>query len=181
MIRSLLQLFTDGITNKLVGCFHKPPSAEENKDNASKNTPNGYHHENSKETQKESPESDSIDQIRANTVLIRVYGNKTDMLIDRKAETRNIKMLHEYGFAPSLFATFKNGLAYEYVPGVTLKPETVVQEHIFSLVAKQMAEMHKVRHEGVDPCSRVPMIESQIYKFLKLIPQRLSDERKAAR
>lgn len=101
------------------------------------------------------------------------------MLIDRKAETRNIRMLHEYGFAPSLFATFKNGLAYEYVPGVTLKPETVVLENIYTLVARQMAEMHKVRHEGIDPKGRVPMVESQVSKFLNLLPAQLSDSDKA--
>lgn len=123
--------------------------------------------------------ADQIERLRENTVLIRVYGNKTDMLIDRKAETRNIRMLHEYGFAPSLFATFKNGLAYEYVPGVTLKPETVVLENIYTLVARQMAEMHKVRHEGIDPKGRVPMVESQVSKFLNLLPAQLSDSDKA--
>lgn len=77
-------MFTDGITNKLVGCFHEESGTD--------------------------------------VVLIRIYGNKTDLLIDRKAETKNICMLHRYSFAPQLYATFENGLAYEYVPGVTLKP-----------------------------------------------------------
>jgi hypothetical protein len=48
-------VFTDGITNKLLGCFYE-----------------------------ESPED---------VVLIRVYGHKTDLLIDRNAETRNIQVL----------------------------------------------------------------------------------------
>lgn len=103
------------------------------------------------------------------------------MLIDRKAETRNIRMLHEYGFAPGLFATFENGLAYEYVPGVTLKPETVVLENIYSLVARQMAEMHKVHHDGVDISKRVPMLETQLTKFLNLTPTQFSDPAKEAR
>lgn len=105
------------------------------------------------------------------------------MLIDRKAETRNIRMLHRFGFAPSLFATFQNGLAYEYVPGVTLKPETVVLTNIYTLVARQMAEMHKVRHDddGIELSNRVPMIESQINKFLNLIPERFTDPAMADR
>jgi hypothetical protein len=49
------QVFTDGITNKLLGCFHEG-----------------------------SPED---------VVLVRVYGHKTDLLIDRNAETRNIQVL----------------------------------------------------------------------------------------
>lgn len=49
-----MQIFTDGITNKLVGCFH-----DKNPDDV---------------------------------ILVRVYGHKTDMLIDRLAETRNIQV-----------------------------------------------------------------------------------------
>lgn len=48
------QTFTDGITNKLVGCFYKEDGDTEAND----------------------------------VVLVRIYGNKTDLLIDRKAELR---------------------------------------------------------------------------------------------
>lgn len=49
----LLQLFTDGITNKLVAC----------------------------QLNTEEDDGDNI-------VLVRIYGNKTDLLIDRNAEVR---------------------------------------------------------------------------------------------
>lgn len=49
---SFLQIFTDGITNKLIAC-------QLNTDPDSKNI-----------------------------VLVRIYGNKTDLLIDRNAELR---------------------------------------------------------------------------------------------
>jgi len=51
-------VFTDGITNKLLGCFHE-----------------------------DFPED---------VVLVRVYGHKTDLLIDRNAETRNIQVRVSY-------------------------------------------------------------------------------------
>lgn len=53
-VRFYFQIFTDGITNKLIGvwCF-------------------GRYNE---------------------MVLVRVYGHKTDLLIDRKDETRNIRV-----------------------------------------------------------------------------------------
>lgn len=47
-------MFTDGITNKLIGCFNT-------------NFPE-------------------------DVILVRVYGQNTDLLIDRKAETENIKV-----------------------------------------------------------------------------------------
>ncbi|CAH2091913.1 unnamed protein product [Euphydryas editha] len=78
-------------------------------------------------------------------VLVRIYGNKTDLLIDRNAEVRNIAILNKTGLAPKIYGVFKNGLAYEYCPGVTLTPDTVTDANISSLVAKQMAKMHKVQ------------------------------------
>lgn len=116
-------------------------------------------------------------------VLVRVYGNKTDLLIDRKAETRNIKLLHSYGFAPSLFATFKNGLAYEYVPGVTLTPESVLRPEIWRLVARRMAEMHKVSQENglTIPSARESMLWKKMQSFFDLVPERFSDADKHSR
>ena len=76
--------------------------------------------------------------------MIRVYGEKTDLLIDRKAEIRNIRMLQKVNFAPRLYATFNNGLAYEYAPGVTLTTETVRAPDVFPLVARRLAELHAV-------------------------------------
>lgn len=42
-------------------------------------------------------------------VLVRIYGNKTDLLIDRNAEKKNIKLLHEHKLAPELYGN-KNKL-----------------------------------------------------------------------
>uniref|UniRef100_A0A1L8E3P9 ethanolamine kinase n=1 Tax=Nyssomyia neivai TaxID=330878 RepID=A0A1L8E3P9_9DIPT len=127
------KLFTDGITNKLVGCFYGD---------------------------------------KKDTVLIRIYGNKTDLLIDRTVETRNIRMLHSFGFAPQLYATFMNGLAYEYVPGVTLTPESVVKPAVWTLVAQKMAQMHRIQCWKDIP--RSPMLRKKLDKFLNLIPETFS-------
>lgn len=114
-------------------------------------------------------------------VLVRVYGNKTDLLIDRKAETRNIKLLHRYGFAPRLYACFDNGLAYEYVPGVTLTPDTVRNPKVWQLVARQMARMHKIRLEELQVKSTEPILWPKMQQFLALVPARFSDPKKQTR
>lgn len=144
-----MQLFTDGITNKLVGCFNQNNNANDDDD-------------------------DTADDETHDVVLIRVYGNKTDLLIDRKKETENICLLHRYGYAPTLYATFRNGLAYEFVPGVTLTPDSCREERVWPLVAKRMAQMHKVRDESVGDC-RKPMLPDKLDQFLKLVPQVFSD------
>ncbi|XP_058127024.1 ethanolamine kinase [Anopheles ziemanni] len=140
------KLFTDGITNKLVGCFYEPPP---------------------------SPGGSVTDE---DVVLIRVYGNKTEMLIDRRTETENIQLLHRYGYAPALYATFTNGLAYEYVPGVTLTTSTCRHERIWPLVARRMAQMHKVSEQsgtGANPVA--PALPAKTEQFLQLIPSTFSD------
>lgn len=152
--RNWIQLFTDGITNKLVGCFHT----------------------DSKSSSPDVQQTTNIAKISAvqqDVVLVRVYGNKTDLLIDRKAETRNIQMLHSHGFAPCLYAIFRNGLAYEYVPGVTLTSETVAEPQVWSLIARHMAEMHKIQIDcGSDD---QPMLCGKVQQFLDILPETYSD------
>lgn len=112
-------------------------------------------------------------------ILVRVYGNKTDLLIDRKAELKNIQLLQRFGFAPRLYGVFKNGLAYEYVPGCTLTPESVVSPNVWPLVASHMARMHRLNIAVPAASERattiVPMIASKMIRFLDLVPEEFSD------
>lgn len=114
-------------------------------------------------------------------VLIRIYGNKTDLLIDRQAETRNIKMLQRHGFAPRLYAVFENGLAYEFVPGVTLSPVTVTSAAVWPLVARHMAKMHRLAVPapsgggGCDGAAPEAMLGAKTRAFLALVPQRFGN------
>ncbi|XP_065344692.1 ethanolamine kinase [Cloeon dipterum] len=108
-------------------------------------------------------------------VLVRVYGAKTDLLIDRQAETRNLKVMHNAGYAPRVYATFENGLAYEFVPGVTLNTESCHSSLVFPLVATMMAKMHRLE------CGEVPqeaMAWSKTKQFLQLAPDVFSDPAK---
>lgn len=113
-------------------------------------------------------------------LLVRIYGNKTDLLIDRGAERLNIVFLHEHGLAPQLYATFRNGLVYEFVPGVTLNTESVYEPQIWPLVAKNMARMHKLPLSA-EESAKEPMLKTKTLKFLALIPETFSDPAKHER
>ncbi|XP_068628045.1 ethanolamine kinase [Battus philenor] len=112
-------------------------------------------------------------------VLVRIYGNKTDLLIDRTAEIRNITALNVLGLAPEIYGVFKNGLVYEYFPGVTLNIDTVIDPKIATMVAQQMAKMHKV--ELGKEIDKKPMIWDKIEQFLCLIPETFSKKEKQTR
>lgn len=111
-------------------------------------------------------------------VLIRVYGNKSELLIDRKAETNNIILLNSVGLAPNLYATFLNGLAYQFVPGTTLTDKTVTEPRIYDLVAKKMARLHKVEVPGK---KKEPCLWRKMEKFYDLVPETFSDVDKQKR
>ncbi|CAH0628927.1 unnamed protein product [Chrysodeixis includens] len=112
-------------------------------------------------------------------LLVRIYGNKTDLFIDRTAEIRNIKRLNVLGMAPQIYATFENGLAYQYYPGKTLDTSSVIHETIWPLVATQMARMHKVELSKDVP--KEPFIWNKIEKFLDLLPDPYTSEIKQTR
>ncbi|XP_048512124.1 ethanolamine kinase isoform X2 [Athalia rosae] len=136
------KLFTNGISNKLVGVWY-----------------DGHYDE---------------------MVMVRVYGQKTNLFIDRKAETRNIRLLHEVGFTHCLYATFNNGIAYQFLPGDILTVDTVRIRSVYGLVAKRMAQMHKFNpiHPKI---SRDPFIWDKTKKFLDMIPKSFCDAEKQAK
>ncbi|XP_034472910.1 ethanolamine kinase [Drosophila innubila] len=185
--------FTDGITNKLVGCFHNSSKLGNDNDESYLSINNAQKRilpvqsedpvilQDEFTTTNDRNETDHLPvQYSDNVVLVRVYGNKTDLLIDRKAETQNFQLLHTYGLAPSLYATFKNGLVYEYVPGSTLNIESVLSPDIWPLVARRMAEMHRVVRKNNDD-EPLPMIWKKTQSFFDLVPERFSDADKHKR
>jgi len=98
------------------------------------------------------------------TVLVRVNGNGTEEFLDRKAEVESFSLLSNHDCAPQLYCIFKNGLCYEFVPGSTLTTESVCDQHISRLVAREMVKMHSIPNN--ENCK--PVFVNIFRKFLKL-------------
>jgi len=82
---------------------------------------------------------------RADTVLVRVYGHGTDKIIDRAAEVENMRLLQEFGLASArLYATFQNGLCYEFLAGRVADCAAVQEPDVARAVAAAMAALHSV-------------------------------------
>lgn len=107
-------------------------------------------------------------------------GNQTDLLINREAEKLNFKFLRSHGLAPQLYASFENGICYEFIHGVTLNPESVKEEKIWTQIAVQMAKMHKLEL-SVEKKKMEPMIKNKTEKYLELIPEKFSNWEKGER
>ncbi|XP_034244266.1 ethanolamine kinase 1 isoform X2 [Thrips palmi] len=118
-------------------------------------------------------------------LLIRIYGHNTDLLIDRQAEVRNIKLLQRAGFAPQLYATFNNGLAYEFAPGCTLDAALVRDPVVYPLVARRVAQLHAQNVDDLlqDPGQQQPrpILWDIMNKYITLLKGAFTDPDKKAR
>lgn len=82
------------------------------------------------------------------TVLMRVYGNGTNLIIDRHREFVLHLVLNSLNLAPPVHARFRNGLIYGFLPGRSLEPEELLVEQVYPLIAQQLGNWHsKVNSE----------------------------------
>ncbi|KAK1799977.1 hypothetical protein P4O66_006126 [Electrophorus voltai] len=135
------KLFTDGTTNKLVGCYVE-----------------------------ESPED---------MVLVRVYGNKTELIVDRDNELKSFQVLHANGCAPRLYCTFHNGICYEFMQGDALGTQDVRDPVLLRLIAGEMARIHAIHaHNG---CVPKPNLWIKMRKYFSLVATEFTDQASNAR
>lgn len=86
----------------------------------------------------------SSEEIDREAVLLRAYGQGTDLIIDRERETQNHELLMQYGLAPALLARFHNGMLYSFIRGSVTSPADLRRQEIWRAVAKRLAEWHAV-------------------------------------
>ncbi|KAG5983262.1 hypothetical protein E4U55_000405 [Claviceps digitariae] len=75
-------------------------------------------------------------------VLLRAYGNGTDVLIDREREAANHELLMQYKLAPELLARFGNGMLYRFIPGAVAQPNDLADPPILRAIARRLAQWH---------------------------------------
>ncbi|KAM9705326.1 ethanolamine kinase 1 [Menidia menidia] len=134
-----LKFFTDGITNKLLGCY--------------------------------------VGAVMQDVVLVRVYGNKTELLVDRENEVKSFRVLQAHRCAPSLYCTFNNGLCYQFLPGAALEPQHIRSQPLCRLIARQLAKYHAIHaHNGWVPQSDLWMKMGKYFALISQQGDRLSVE-----
>merc|ERR1711874_761256 len=72
-------------------------------------------------------------------VLVRVYGQGTELFIDRKREIQHFILLEKNGCGGKIYASFNNGIVYEFIQGHTFKQAELYVEKRYHEVAKTMA------------------------------------------
>ncbi|KAK3694671.1 kinase-like domain-containing protein [Podospora appendiculata] len=84
----------------------------------------------------------SKEDVDKDAILLRAYGNGTDLIIDRHRETQNHELLMKHGLAPELLARFENGMMYRFIRGTVTHPADLRKPSIYKAVARRLAQWH---------------------------------------
>ncbi|KAF9107293.1 hypothetical protein BGX27_008800 [Mortierella sp. AM989] len=104
-------------------------------------------------------------------VLVRAYGKKSEVIIDRRQEIMNMVILSKLGLCPPLFGKFKNGLAYGCIPGQVFKVSDMRDSHKMELVARKLAIWHTTVKIPGEHSSK---LFKTIHKWIKEVPKSYS-------
>ncbi|XP_033909866.1 ethanolamine kinase 1-like [Acipenser ruthenus] len=115
------------------------------------------------------------DESMEDIILVRVYGKKTELFVDRENEVRNFRILHSHSCGPELYCTFQNGICYEFVKGTVLDKWLVREPTIYRLVAMEMARIHSIKPENGHPVK--PVLWKKLSTYLSLINASMIDSR----
>ncbi|XP_029947789.1 ethanolamine kinase 2 isoform X2 [Salarias fasciatus] len=120
-----------------------------------------------------------VDERPEDVVLVRVYGNKTELIVDRDNELRSFQVLHANGCAPRLYCSFQNGICYEFIQGEALGPQDVRDPALLRLIAREMARIHAIHaHNG---CIPKPDLFITMQKYFSLVATEFTEQASNAR
>lgn len=103
-------------------------------------------------------------------VLVRVYGRKSGILVDRATELQTVRLLGEMGLAGKVHGTFTNGFVYDYVDGRALEPSDL-PEHSRT-IAQELATWHG--SIGLAPSTK-PVLFDKLRTWLAVCKTELYD------
>uniref|UniRef100_A0A914IBT9 ethanolamine kinase n=1 Tax=Globodera rostochiensis TaxID=31243 RepID=A0A914IBT9_GLORO len=101
-------------------------------------------------------------------MVIRLFGVKTEQLIDRNSEMANFERLHRAGLGPAVHARFINGFACGFLPGTCLDMKNVREPAIVEKICQTLARMHKIPLDTAH--ENLPMFGAKCADWLANLP-----------
>ena len=110
-------------------------------------------------------------------VLFRVFGAKTEMIIDRSIENRTCRHLTARGFGALMYGHVRNGRVEEWLTGKSLRPDELRIAALTSKIGDRLAELHLMDL----PFDKQPSVFRTIEKWMKMaLDVRYDEPEKAA-
>lgn len=79
---------------------------------------------------------------------------------------------------PRVYATFSNGIAYEYVAGQALNYALAVDKNVYPIIAQKIGQMHRTMSsytEVLHPSQASTHVFHTLRNWLMMVPMRLAD------
>lgn len=100
--------------------------------------------------------------------VFRIYGQKTELLIDRNVEMENLRRMETSGVTPKLirYLPEQNTTVVEFIPGYVLKNQDFMKEDLWELIVRPIKIIHR---SGVTlPYLFNPLVEvKRLHKILE--------------
>ncbi|KAG2487423.1 hypothetical protein HYH03_013990 [Edaphochlamys debaryana] len=77
-------------------------------------------------------------------VAVKVFGDKTELLIDREAEKRTLLQLNALGFGAPVVGLFENGRVEAFLDCITLNPEQMADPRFVPHIASRLRSFHEL-------------------------------------
>ncbi|KAI3686041.1 hypothetical protein L1987_79711 [Smallanthus sonchifolius] len=106
------------------------------------------------------PKSATEDEERM--VLVRIYGEGSDIFFDREEEIRTFESISTHGHGPRLLARFPEGRVEEFIHAKTLSACDLRDPDISTLIAAKMREFHVLNMPG----SKTAVLWERMRKWL---------------
>lgn len=82
--------------------------------------------------------------------LVRRFGDRTDLVINRSQENAVVATLTELSFGPKAYGCVRNGRVEEFLKGRNMRAEDMVDPTLMPLVGARLAELHALELPGLE-------------------------------
>jgi len=100
-----------------------------------------------------------------NTVIVRIYGDGTDMVIDRNVENIVFSSLSSLRIGPIYYGRFLNGRIEGYISARSVHMEEMNDLDIYPRTAYSIAQLHSQQIDNID---KSLSIFEQLYKYIDI-------------
>jgi ethanolamine kinase len=106
------------------------------------------------------------------SVLVRLYGANTELMIDRRRDTAAFRLLSERGVGPRYWGQFPTGRVEGYIKARPLLPEEMGHPAYAPGIGRALAKMHAMdipAHESMP--KEEPCLWKRLYEWMDLVDE----------
>ena len=114
---------------------------------------------------------DNNDEKKPKSVIIRIYGDNTELLINRKNDIENFKEMSRLNFGVRLLGLFNNGrIEEDFYNSITLEPADLAKPMYSKIIAKMLCKMNSlpIQADGQEVKVKEPILFKTLYEWLNV-------------